>query len=104
MFISYSWSWSVESIQVLSLIGTYSLSLISITFFCIPFLFIEKKIIKKNIIFLLIFLIFFVGNYFYGIYKTSNSVKVIGIILSNLAKLYPFKIPKNPTKILSIKS
>jgi len=51
--ISYTWSWSVESIQILSLIGTYALSLISITFFCIPFLFFQNKIIKKNIIFVL---------------------------------------------------
>ena len=46
--ISYTWSWSIESIQILSIIGTYSLSLFSLTFFCIPFLFIQKKIIKKN--------------------------------------------------------
>ena len=31
--ISYTWSWSTESIQILSLIGPYSLSLISLTFF-----------------------------------------------------------------------
>ena len=61
--ISYTWSWSNETIQVLSLIGTYSLSLISITFFCIPFLFFQKKIFKKNILFLLFFLIIFVCNY-----------------------------------------
>ena len=53
--IAYTWSWSVESIQILSLIGTYSLSLISVTFFCAPFLFFQKKIIKKHVIFLLIF-------------------------------------------------
>ena len=41
--ISYTWSWSIESIQILSIIGTYALSLISITFFCIPFLFFAKK-------------------------------------------------------------
>ena len=50
--ISYTWSSSIETIQVLSLIGTYSLSLISITFFCIPFLFFQKKIFKKNVYFL----------------------------------------------------
>ena len=71
--IAYTWSWSVESIQILSLIGTYSLSLISVTFFCVPFLFFQKKIIKKNIIFLLFFLVIFAGNYSYGIYKTANS-------------------------------
>ena len=71
--ISYTWSWSVESIQILSLIGTYALSLISITFFCIPFLFFQNKIIKKNIIFVFIFLIVFFGNYLYGLHKINNS-------------------------------
>jgi len=71
--ISYTWSWSIESIQILSLLGAYALSLISITFFCIPFLFFQKKIIKKNIIFLVFFLFVFIGNYSYGSYKISNS-------------------------------
>jgi len=70
--ISYTWSWSVEVVQILSLIGAYSLSLISITFFCIPFLFFQKKIVKKNVFFILIFLIIFVGNYSYGIFKFNN--------------------------------
>ena len=71
--ISYTWSWSPEIIQILSLIGAYSLSLFSITFFCIPFLFFQKKIIKKNVFFILIFLIIFVGNYLYGIVKFNNN-------------------------------
>jgi len=71
--ISYTWSWSAEVIQILSLIGAYSLSLISITFFCIPFLFFQKKIVKKNIFFTLIFLIIFVGNYSYGMFKVNNN-------------------------------
>ena len=61
--ISYTWSWSIESIQILSLIGAYGLSLISITFFCIPFLLFEKRIIKKNIFFSIFFLITFAANY-----------------------------------------
>ena len=65
--ISYTWSWSTEVIQILSLIGTYALSLISITFFCIPFLFFQKKIV-----FILIFLVIFVGNYSYGIFKSNK--------------------------------
>ena len=71
--ISYTWIWSIESIQILSLIGTYALSLISLTFFCTPFLFFQNKIIKKNVIFLLIFLIFFISNYLYGLYKINNN-------------------------------
>ena len=59
--ISYTWSWSIETIQILSLIGTYSLSLLSITFFCIPFLFFSEKNYKKKYIF---FFIFF-GDFWY---------------------------------------
>jgi len=71
--ISYTWSWSNESIQILSLIGTYAFSLISITFFCIPFLLIQKSNTKNNIILLFVFLSFFIGNYFYGSLKINNS-------------------------------
>ena len=71
--ISYTWSWAIEIIQILSLIGSYALSLISVTFFCLPFLFFQNKIIKKNVIFVLIFLIAFFGNYLYGIYKIGNN-------------------------------
>lgn len=71
--ISYTWSWSIETIQILSLIGTYSLSLISITFFCIPYLFFQKKIIKQNVLFSSIFLIIFIFIYLYGILKSNNN-------------------------------
>ena len=71
--ISYTWSSSEKVIQVLSLIGTYSLSLISITFFCLPFLFFQKKIYFKNILFLILFSIIFVFNYSYGIFKLKKS-------------------------------
>ncbi|SVC19511.1 uncharacterized protein METZ01_LOCUS272365, partial [marine metagenome] len=71
--ISYTWSWSPEVLQILSLIGAYSLSLISITLFCIPFLFFQKKIVLKNVLFVLFFLIIFIANYSYGIFKLNSS-------------------------------
>ena len=71
--ISYTWSWSAESTQILSVIGTYSLSLISITFFCTPFIFFKKIKKKKNINFFLFFLFLFVSNYLYGFYKIKDS-------------------------------
>ena len=70
--IAYSWSSSLETIQILSIIGTYSLSLISITFFCIPFIFFQKKIINYNIFFLILFLSLFASNYIYGIIKLKS--------------------------------
>ena len=72
--ISYTWSWSNESIQILSIIGTYSLSLISVTFFCLPFLFFQNKVIKKNLIIISIFFTLFIGNYFYGLYKINKKI------------------------------
>ena len=69
--ISYSLSWSIETIQILSFIGTYSLSLVSITFFCSPFFLLQKKPKKKNFIVLTILIIILVGNYVYG----SNKIK-----------------------------
>ena len=71
--ISYTWSWSTEIVQILSLIGAYSLSLISITFFCIPFLFFKKEFVLKNIFFVLFCLIIFIGYYSYGKFKLNNS-------------------------------
>ena len=71
--ISYTWSWSIESIQILSIIGAYSLSLFSLTLFCTPFIFIENKISKKNVFFTTCVLIIFVGNYIFGYYKINNS-------------------------------
>ncbi len=71
--IAYTWSWSIELIQILSIIGTYSLSLISITLFCTPFIFFQKKIYKKNIFYLFILVIFFICNYFYGYIKLKNN-------------------------------
>ena len=85
--ISYTWSWSIESIQILSFIGTYTLSLISVTIFCVPFLFFQNKVIKKNITFLLIFLIIFIVNYFFcssgsclvALFKTNHGLKGVKV-------------------------
>ena len=71
--ISYTWSWSSEILQILSLIGSYSLSLITITFFCIPLLFFRKNFVFKNFIFVLFFLIIFISNYSYGVFKLNNN-------------------------------
>ena len=70
--ISYTWSWSTESLQILSLIGAYSFSLISITLFCTPFIFFQKRILKKNIIFIFIIILIFISNYFFGLNKINN--------------------------------
>jgi len=37
-----------------------------------PFLFFQKKLVKKNIFFLLFFLVLFIANYFYGVFKVNS--------------------------------
>ena len=64
--IAYSWSWSLEIIQIISIIGTYSLNLISITIFSLPFIFfVNKKYNIKNW-FIIFLLTVFTINYLYG--------------------------------------
>ena len=70
--ISYSWSWSLETIQILSLIGSYSLSLISVTFFSIPFLFFQNSKLKKNYLIFIVFISIFTSNFFYGLNKINS--------------------------------
>ena len=63
----------LPSLQVLSIIGTYSLNMICITIFLFPIIFLFKiKITKKVLIFLTLILIINV-NYYYGIYKINNN-------------------------------
>jgi len=71
--ISYTWSWSLEFIQILSLIGTYGLSLISITIFCTPFIFFKNLNNKNNVIFLILLSVLLIFIYSYGSYKIKNT-------------------------------
>ena len=52
--IVFSWSSSLSSLQILSLIGTYSFNLVSITIFSLPFMFFFKNY-KKTKIFITFF-------------------------------------------------
>ena len=103
--ISYTWSWSPESTQILSLIGTYAFSIISITFFCTPFLFFKNKILKKNFIFTLLFFIFFIGNYLYGLNKISKKSYNFdkNIIIKIISPNFSLKNYKTNSEISQIK-
>ena len=74
--IAYSWVNYLNSIQVLSLIGTYSFNLISITIFSLPFLIFFKKEIKLNIFLLLFLLFILICNGFYGHLKIKKDEKL----------------------------
>ncbi len=95
---AYSFSWSQESLQILSKIGTFSFNLIVITFFfSLAVLFTKNK--SKYFFISLIFLIA-VSNYFYGSYainskKYEENIKKINFkIASASIELSDFKNPK----------
>ena len=71
---SYSWSWLTELIQILNIVGLYSLNSISIVFFCSPaILFFKSK--YKYFVFSTLIIIFF-SFYIYGSYKINNDQKI----------------------------
>ena len=69
---AYSWTNYTNFLQVLSLIGTYSFNLLSITIFLIPSIFFSKhkKKLKLLTLFSIIFLL--IANYFYGSILIKN--------------------------------
>ena len=73
--IVYSWTNYLNSIQILSLIGTYSFNLISITIFLLPFLILFQKQIKFKIFIFLFLLFVLICNAFYGHKKIKNDEK-----------------------------
>ncbi len=78
--IVYSWTNYINSLQILSAIGTYSFNLISVTIFLIPILiWFKKKIITKISFIIVILFILFLNN-FYG----SNKIKNDGKLFTNL--------------------
>ncbi len=74
--IVYSWTNYLNHIQILSLIGTYSFNLVSITIFLLPFLIFFKKKIKFKLFVFLLLLFIIICNGFYGHIKIKNDEKL----------------------------
>mgnify|MGYP001170339881 CR=1 FL=1 len=92
---AYSYSWSHESLQILPIIGIFSFNLILITLLFFPCIFFFK--IKKKFLFVILFVILLLSNYFYGSYKlntqtfTKNFEKITFKVVSSGANLNEFK-------------
>ncbi len=69
----YSFSWSLESLQILSVIGLFSLNLLVITILFLPSVIFFKSNFKFILLSFFIILIF--ANYFYGSYKINSNSK-----------------------------
>ena len=73
---AYSFSWSQESLQILSYIGFFSFNLILITLFFLPATFFLRG--KLKYFFISFFIILFFSNYFYGSYKINSKIPYKG--------------------------
>ena len=80
---AYTWSWSLESLQILSFIGTYSLNLFTIFIFCLPYLMMQNFHYKKLLIITSSIMFIFFANFFYGQTIINNN---------NLTKIPNFKV------------
>jgi len=74
--IVYSWTSYLNSLQILSFIGTYSFNLISITIFLLPTVIFFKKNFKFKLISFIFLLVILASNHFYGYQKIKNSEKL----------------------------
>ena len=66
----------ISSLQILSLIGTYSLNLLVITFFCLPILILFKISKKKKITILFVATLILLFNSYYGYNKIQSTEKI----------------------------
>jgi len=73
--IVYSLTNFLESLQILSITGTYSLNLICITFFLLPLMLIFKKSIRFKILLTTFILITLIFNQLYGYWKIKTDEK-----------------------------
>ncbi|MDC1092541.1 apolipoprotein N-acyltransferase [Pelagibacteraceae bacterium] len=105
---AYSFSWSIEILQILNLVGLFAFNLIVITIFTLPaFLFFKISNIKK-IFFLLILTIFILSTYIYGSFeinknknflKTFNEKINVKIISPNFELKYDLNINQIEKKL-----
>ena len=67
---SYSFVWSIESLQILNIIGLFAFNLLIITIFFLPVILFIKNKTKFFILSFVIILVF--SNYFYGSFKLNS--------------------------------
>ncbi len=105
--IAFSWTDYLQFLQVISIIGTYSFNLLSVTIFLIPsiILFNYKKV-EKSFFLAFAFLILII-NFFYGslILKNKDNVNEINLdfvikIISPKININRFFQNENPEKII----
>jgi len=90
--ISYSWSDYLQSLQILSFIGTYSFNLLCITFFLIPTIIFFEYSFKKKLFSLIFATLILTFNFFYGDLVIKKHENVNKTTLNSLIKIVSPKI------------
>tara|TARA_Y100000590_G_scaffold213444_1_gene241924 strand:- start:79 stop:1620 length:1542 start_codon:yes stop_codon:yes gene_type:complete len=90
--IVYSWTNYTYFIQSLSLIGTYTFNLLSISIFLLPFVLLLNKNLKYKLKTFFILIIILLTNYFYGYQKIKNNVNLYSKIENFKIKIISPKI------------
>ena len=105
--IAFSWTNYINFLQILSVIGTYSFNLLSITIFLIPSIFFFKYEKKLKLISLVFLFLLLTSNYFYGSaviknYKKNNYLKMTNTIkiISPKINIDRFYQNENPKEII----
>jgi len=80
---AYTWSWSLESLQILGFIGTYSLNLFTIFIFCLPYMVLKNFHYKKLLITILCIVFIIFANFLFGQTLINNN---------NLKRIPNFKV------------
>jgi apolipoprotein N-acyltransferase len=69
----YTWSWLVEVLQILNLIGLFAFNLLTITVFTLPAIIFFKDIFYKKILIISLAFIFIFSVYIYGTFSINNN-------------------------------
>ena len=75
--IAYSWTNYLNSLQIISFIGTYSFNLLSVTVFLLPIVIIYKKSLKIKFFTIILLLISLLTNNLFGILKFNEDEKKV---------------------------
>ena len=88
--ISYSWSEFTNFIQIISIIGTYTFNLLSITLFLLPIIYFFKNNLKKKLFYSLSIIMILVVNVIYGLNKIKEFDEAnINILPTNIKVVSP---------------
>ena len=91
---AYSWSWFIEVIQLLNILGLFAFNLIVITIFTIPAAFFFKSSFSKKTLTLSITFLFIISNYIFGTFSINKNKALLNY-LNDENKIYVKVISPN---------